>query len=273
MSEIKKYDLIKNLDNVDYGLTFDNEFEDRGLSREVALTKIEDLGLPTSVKKVLHGQFGIYTFGDLLNVEYDLFMRIRNMGTGKLKILKDYVHSLGYTLKNEEPMLEEVLEKLRNNGVELLEEKFPNAKVYMPLYRNGIYTLEDLVNYGPDISNIVGFGELRQKELLSRMQELGLTFVVSNKNALGEEIGTRPAITIDIPRPTVAVIPTEAVIRQARVENHVIKDLIEHKDQLVKEYDQLMLEREQLLAREKELDELIASKINGMKEGLTNGRK
>lgn len=264
---------LKAILHVDYGLTFDNEFEDRGLSREVALTKIEDLGLPTSVRNVLHRQLGVYTFGDLLNIEYDLFIRARNMGTGKLKILKDYVHSLGYTLKNEEPMLEEVLEKLRSDGVELLEEKFPNAKVYMPLYKNGIYTIEDLVNYGPDVLNIVRIGELRQKELLSRMQELGLTFVVSNKKVFGEEIGVRPAITINIPGPAVAIRPADAIIKQAQFENEAIKSRIEYKEQLVKEYGQLMVEREQLLAREKELDELIASKVNGMKEGVAHGRK
>jgi len=262
---------FKNLKGVlhrDFKVTFVGEYDNMGLTPEIANTPVSQLELPVAVKNVLTRQLAVYTLGDLLTTDYERIIKARNFGETYLGILKDYVHSLGYTLKDEQPTLKETLKSLKDQGVQLLEEIIPNVRIYTPLYKNGIYTLDDLLNFGPDVYKLVGFGLLRQQELTEKMNELNLTFNVSPIAT-----GQKPEGTIEIPRPAVAIRPTEAIIAQAKIENEAIRTRIEQKEGLVAEYDRLMEERKQLIQREKELDQLIESKVNGMKEGISHGRK
>lgn len=252
----------------DYKLTFNGEFEQFGLTQEAATVPISQLELPTAIKTVLTRQLMAYTLGDILTVDYERFIKARNFGKHYLKVLKDYVHELGFTLKGEEPTLEEILTSLKERGVKLLEETFDNSKIYMPMYRNGIYSLEDLIEFGPEVNKILGFGPLRQQELATKMRELNLSF-----NVVPITAQKRPEETIDIPIPAVAIRPTDAMIEQAKIENETIRNRIKHKEKLVAEYDSLMAERKQLIAREQELDQLIQTKVSVMKEGISHGRK
>ena len=265
---IQAFRYVRALMHRDYKLTFDGEFDHLGLTPEMATTPITKLELPTAVKNVLTRQLMAYTFGDILTTDYARFLKARNFGEHYLKVLKDYVHGLGYTLKDEEPTLNETLQSLRERGVKLLEETFDNPKIYMPMYRNGIYSVEDLLDFGPEVHKLVGFGPLRQQELAEKMRELNLTFNVTPLNAQ-----QKPAGTIDIPRPVVAIRPTDAIVEQAKKENEAIRIRIEQKEGLVAEYDRLMVERQQLIAREQELDQLIQTKVSSMKEGISHGRK
>lgn len=259
---------LKALLHHDFKLTFLGEYDDFGLTPEIANTPVSQLELPVAIKNVLEKQLYVYTLGDLLTVEYSSILKARHFGEKYLGILKDYVHSLGYTLNGEEPTLNEILKSLKEKGVQLLEEVIPNVKIYNPLYKNGIYTIEDLLNYGPDVCKIVRFGPLRQQELLKRMRELNLSF-----NDLSGVTVPKINQTVEVPKPVVAIRPNEAIITQAKIENDTIRNRIKQKEELVKEYECLMEERNQLIARENELDRLIEFKINEMKEGTSHGRK
>ncbi len=98
---------LEKLLHYDYGVTFKNEFENMGIPQDIGLIKIDALDLPTAIKTVLKHS-GVFTFGDLVDHDYRALAISRNLGTERIQLLKDYVHSLGYTLKNEEPSIDEV---------------------------------------------------------------------------------------------------------------------------------------------------------------------
>lgn len=256
--------VLKALLHHDYKVTFEGEYEHLGLKPEIANTPTASLQLPTAIKNVLTGQLMAYTLGDILTTDYKRFLKARNLGEKYLEVLKNYVHKLGYKLKDEEPTLKEILASLKEKGVKLLEETFDDSRIYLPMYRNGIYSLEDLLNYGHEVHKLKGFGPLRQQELAEKMKELNLSF-----NDVTLNVKDRPARTIDIPKSR----PTDAIVEKVRKENDIIRIRIEKKEELVTEYDRLMAERQQLIAREQELDQLIQSKINDMKESISYCRK
>ena len=247
-----------------------NEYADLNISEDVALIPIEILDLSPRVKKRFRHS-GLRVFGDLLSYTADELLRIRQFGEDSLKEVKDYLKLFGYTLKDDAPTIDEVRQKLKAEGAHLLEEIFSN-KVYLVLYRNGIYTIEDLQNYGPDVMNLYGMGELRRRELAETMTAYNLQF---NINAKKIEIPTNNGETKEN-TPKAVVMPTEEVVAEAKRENDAIRARIEKKEALVAEYDRLLQERQELLAREQELDALIATKLkdmNDVKVGATHGRK
>ncbi len=137
-----------------------------------------------------------------------------------------------------------------------------NSRLSKLLYQNGIYTIEDLVNFGPDVLQLNGMGPLRQQKILALMQNMELEF----KQPAEAQIKTAN-------RPDVTFRPTEAMVLQAQIENDAIKNRIQRKEQLIEKYNQLMVERQALLAQETALDKKIVSTVNNLKEGIPHGRK
>lgn len=226
----------------DNGLYLKDEYKDLDITLEEANIKLEDLAdLNKHIKVALTRQLGIRTLGELLTTDYDEILKTKNIGEYYMEMLKEYIHKKGYVLKNEEVVLREILIQKRKEGLQLLEDVIELPRIYFILYRNGIYTIEDLVNYGPKVLELSGLGPLKQKQLISKMKELGVEFRVDS--ILKKEInhGT--------------------LIEEVKRENKEIVDRIEHKASLIDEVDELIKERDQLLAREKELDELIDRKL------------
>ena len=226
----------------DNGLYLKDEYKDLNITLEEANIKLEDLSdLNKHIKLALTRQLGIRTLGELLTTDYNEILKTKNIGEYYMEMLKEYIHKKGYVLKNEEVVLREILIQKRKEGLQLLEDVIELPRIYFILYRNGIYTIEDLVNYGPKVLELSGLGPLKQKQLISKMKELGVEFRVDS--ILKKEInhGT--------------------LIEEVKRENKEIVDRIEHKASLIDEVDELIKERDQLLAREKELDELIERKL------------
>lgn len=263
---IRSFKHLKALLHYNYEITFLGEYDDIGLTPEVANTPVSELELPVAVKNILTKQLYAYTLGDLLTLDYKSIVQARNFGETYLGILKKCIHDLGYTLKDEKPTLKETVKALKEQGVTLLEETISDPRIYTPLYKNGIYTLTDLLNFGPDVCKLSGFGPLKQKELIEKMNELNLTF----DSPLIEQ---KPQETAVIPKPVTETEPTEAIISQAEAENNTIRTRIEKKQALLEKYNCLMEEREQLIQQEKELDKLIEAKVNEMKEGFSSNGK
>lgn len=230
----------------DNGMHLKDEYEGINISLEEANVRLEDLvGLDKHVVKMLQRSLYIYTLGELLTTDYEEILKARNIGEHYMEVLKEYVHKKGYVLLNEEKSLREILIQKRKEGVQLLEEVIESPRIYLILYRNGIYTLEDLINYGPKVLELPSYGPLRRKQLLERMKELGVEFRVDTvMNAHDQES-----------------VPTRELVDEVRRSNKEIKDRIEHKSAILLEYEELMEERKDLIAKEKELDELIQKKL------------
>lgn len=231
------------------------------LPEHIARTSVTQLPLSEYLMKRLLWS-NILDLGTLLNTDYETFKNMRNVGERYLKELIDYVHSLGFTIKGEEKFLPIVLEEKRSRGIKLLEDYGFSSRVYLTLYRNGIYTLEELLEFGPAVYKLTGFGPLRQKELTDKMHELGVSFIELNIQE------AKPAFD------GVSILPSEKAISQLAAENNSIRIIIERKENLLKEYESLLKERQELLAREQKLDSQIQEKLNSLKEstgGIQHG--
>lgn len=227
------------------GLVLKDEYKGINITLEEANVRLEDLvDLDKHIVKMLQRSLDIRTLGELLTTDYDEILKARNIGEHYMEVLKEYVHNKGYVIKNEAESLREILLNKRKEGIQLLEDVIDSPKVYLILYRNGIYTLEDLINYGPKALELPGYGPLRRKELIEKMKELGIEFQVDV--IINGEKGT---------------VPTKTLIDEVRRENKEIRERIEQKSALLLEYEELIKEREELLIREKELDAAIESKL------------
>ena len=227
------------------GLVLKDEYKGINITLEEANVRLEDLvDLDKHIVKMLQRSLDIRTLGELLTTDYDEILKARNIGEHYMEVLKEYVHNKGYVIKNEAESLREILLNKRKEGIQLLEDVIDSPKVYLILYRNGIYTLEDLINYGPKALELPGYGPLRRKELIEKMKELGIEFQVDV--IINGDKGTVPAKTL---------------IDEVRRENKEIRERIEQKSALLLEYEELIKEREELLIREKELDAAIESKL------------
>ena len=229
------------------GMCLKNEYDGLNISMEDANVKLEDLvDLDKHIVKMLQRSLYIYTWGELLTTDYEEILKARNIGEHYMEVLKEYVHKRGYVLLNEEKSLREILIQKRKEGVQLLEEVIDSPRIYLILYKNGIYSVEDLINYGPKVLELPGYGPLRRKELIERMKELGIEFRVDTVMKVHNE----------------ECVPTKELVDEVRRSNKEIKDRIEHKSALLLEYEELLEERKDLLAKEKELDDLIQNKLS-----------
>ena len=160
-------------------------------------------------------------------------------------LIKKYLHSIGCTVRCESDNYLEIVNRLKEQGIRLLEEDIKDPMLYLILYKNGIYTLEDLVNYGPKVLELPNYGPLRRKELIRILKELGIDIepvvVVNNEVQITKS--------------------TEELIEEVRLENSEIRARIESKQAMLLEYDELLRERAELQRREEELDQLIESKL------------
>jgi hypothetical protein len=133
------------------------------------------------------------------------------------------------------------LRELKEQGIRLLEEDLLEPRLYMPLYRNGIYTLSELIKSGSKVLEIPNYGPLRRHDLIERLKELGVTLVVAKEGESRES--------------------TQELINTVRQENSEIRLRIESKQAMLLEYEDLLRERAELRMREAELDQLIESKL------------
>lgn len=132
--------------------------EENGINIETSNVKITSLGLDGRITNKLRVYFGIKTLEELLELDYECLFRIRGLGEESILKLKECIHKFGYSFKNEKLTINEVKEEYRKQGKLLLEELGLASDVCIKLYRNNIYTLEELVQYGDDVYDLDKFG-------------------------------------------------------------------------------------------------------------------
>lgn len=211
----------------------------------IIIKEVEEL--PIQIKNVLYRSCRVVTLEDLLKIDYESLRKARNMGEKYLEILKRYVHSQGYTLKGEKDTIEEIRAEKKRQGIRLLEDILEKPSLYLILYRNGIYTLEDLKAYGPKVYELTGYGPLRQKELKEILASIGIVL--------------NPIVEQRQPN------KIETLIEKQKSENESIKERLTHKKALLEEYQELINERDRLLKEEQEIDEQLASTLRVLKGG------
>lgn len=175
---------------------------------------------------------------------------------------------MGYSLKDEDLLLNERKAEYKAKGIPMVQEELGlDGKTSGVLYRNGIYTLQDLINLGERVFELVGMGDVKAQKLREAIASKGIklsTEVVFTKEEISEPI---------------AVMPTEKIVKQLKQENTAIQLRISQKEELSAEYDRLIAKRKELMAIEQKLDEEIASKIamlqsvDQKEEGVNYGRR
>lgn len=232
---------LKSILHHDYGVTFSNEYEDFGLTDKDAVTRISALPLSLDLKLILSQELGIYTFGDLLTTDYKKIVYARNMKESYLVELKNYVHSLGCFIQNEEPTLDEILKTLKDSGFVLLEEVIDNPRLYTFLYENSIYTIDDLKNIGIDVYNLSGFDVLKQYELSEKLKALNVVLDKVN---------------------SVSLFETRKLLDEVKEKNILLKKKIVKKRKLIELLNDLKKQNMSLSSVDSELDEKINSLID-----------
>ena len=222
-----------------------NEYEEINISKEVGLTPISSLDIPKRIKRALLSH-RLMVLGDILLLEPKEILNIKGIGEDLLIELRVSLNKLGFNIKNDKPTVNEMREKYKQENKTLLEDIF-SSRIYIILYKNNIYTIEDLLKKGNEVFNLPFFGELRKRELLNTMNQHNLKFetpINTNQNLIEEKI------------------------KVLSKNNEEIKKRIIEKEELLKEYDRLIKEQQLLLEKEQELDKLLEEK-----KGVIHGRK
>ena len=229
-------------------------YEQFNIPRDYIFTKIEDLPLTSRVINSLRHN-GIRYFGDLLTTDYIKIIRLRNIGPNSVKELRDFVHSLGYNFRGEKDSYKDIMERYQAQGIPLVGEVLNfNNDIANPLYRAGIFTVDDLKYYGPKVFEINGIGKLAKEKIKEAMENHGIAFETREKPILMPE---------NI---------TEDTLEKEQLISAEIKARIEKKRELARKFEDLMQERKELLAYEKKLDQKIADAINKYKAlGVNDG--
>lgn len=145
--------------------------------------------------------------------------------------MRDYLHKLGYSFKNEYFSVNEMREKYHQEGILILEDLGFSSYVYLKLYRNNIYTLEDLLKYGRNVFNIDNFGLKHKRELELKIEDLGLSFDLN----------------------------LEEQIDMLKKYSQIYKKNIRTQEELNRIYQSLLLKKQALLGENAKLDEILTN--------------
>ena len=140
------------------------------------LIKIADLNLSKELKYVLCQRLALITLQDLLDIDYSVLLKTRKMGKKRMEELEKCVESFGVTLKGYPNSLQCMKEKKKSQGVKLLEEWGFSLRLCSPLYKNNIFTLEDLLACGKNVYSLKGIGVKNNLAIWKKMQELNIPF-------------------------------------------------------------------------------------------------
>lgn len=219
------------------GYSLDEKIEPLDDKDDIHLDKlIEMFGFPLSVNAYNRLRcIGVSTLQDLLSLSLNDLSKDRKMGKDVKQEIINFVHSLGYNLKDESKNTPTV------NLQTPLKEFVPKlpSRVCLALKRGGINTLGDLLAKSTSqILEVKYIGEGILQEIINFVHSLGYSF---NDEVIYENI-----INLD-----------EQNLRQLQ-ENNEIASRIASKKSMLAKYGKLIREKQALLERERELDREIA---------------
>jgi len=295
-AEIKNSEALKDIKaNNDFlpehDLILDLAFTEK-LTEDLTIISIDSLSLPTRIKNALKNN-GITNLEELLDLDYSDIKSIKNFGPGLLLELKRYIHSLGYDLKGEEETIEDKRAEYESQGMVLVQNEINiRTKVVNVLNRNGIFTLQELIDFGENVYHLNRMGKVKADELRDALAEKGIYLEQSKEKVVKEPISTKiteekveepvsTKITEEKIEDTLvpSILPSEDIIEQLKQENQLIRKRIEQKEKLLSEYEKLIEENNDLIKKEQELDKEIAKRLETLQslknkeEGTSYGGK
>lgn len=235
------------------------------IPEEVARIELKEFNLSNRLIIKLH-RGGIDDLGTLLRTHIRTYRGMRGMGITYITELIHYVHSIGYSLQGEEEFVPFILEEKKASGVKLLEDYDFPPRVVTILYRNGIYTLEELLERQEEVKSFASFGQVRQQELADKMDELGILFPEKKQ----EEVLPIQSAHREVSLP----LPLDKSVQELSRENDGLRSLINRKKILLNRYQELLAEKQELLATSARLDseiEIILASMQKSREGIKHG--
>lgn len=204
---------------------------------------LKDLGIRKGVRKRLIAN-DIETLEDLLQIDYEDLTKIRQLGIGGLKEIKKAIHNAGYKIKNEEKSQEAQKEKLKQEGKILLEDLGFTPQAYSLLYREEIFTLEQLNERWKEITRLKGYGPHRQQQLLNQLAVLGVG-VTGEGLLISKEVEQK--------------ISEQGELNKLIKEEKKQSEDIERRNMLLAMQQSLLKEKQDLRIREQEIDQELAN--------------
>lgn len=210
--------------------------------QEFLQTLIKELDISNYTKGRLLNH-GIETVEDLLKIDYEDLTKLRQLGKKGLKEISTFLHQMGYKIKNEESDKEVKREQLKEEGKVLLEDLGLKRELYSILYREGIFTLQELNNHWKEIPEIKGYGPRRQIQLSEQLSFLGIKVTEEG---------------LQIPEEVTQTIDNQEEINKL-VEKPGEKQTQEERNKLLALQQSLLAEKQQLQLREQEIDKELAN--------------
>lgn len=249
------------------------------VDNEFSLFSIDELEVSNRVKNALKNN-GINNLGELLETDYSVLEGISYFGPDCLSELKRYIHALGLQLKNEEITVEDKYAELNEKGIRLIQDDLLlSGKVVNLLNRNGIFTLQELIDFGENVYHLTRMGKVKADELRNALAKRGIDLEKPTDEKIEESVSTE--ITEEKLEDTFvpSILPSDEVVEQIKQMDPSIKEKEEQKEKLSSEIDRLIKRINELGKEMNEYNKELAKKLDELQslknkeEGLSYGGK
>lgn len=236
------------------------KYKDSELDLDIALIPIISLSLSKTITRRLLANGNYFFLGDIITSDYNDLLDVKGLGEKSLKELKQFIHNLGYKIKNEQDSVYEIKSKLNKDGIKTIDQDYKiDSSLIEVLFQNEIYTKADLLN--------IGIGAYFLPGMTTQKRGLLLEVVLKNNIKLDDLLSNE-----DIDN------TNKTVIKQLDNINIKIKEKIKYKESLLKRINQLKKEKIKLLKEEAIIDQKLKDVVdtinsNNFVEEKSNGRK
>ena len=226
-SKVDKFldSLLREIHNE--GLVFKDEYKDIGLEDEKAAVLLRYMNsMPSGLSfKLLQGR--VYILGELLDC--DDFKKIRGIGEKYNSDLLEFIDKTGLR-KSDNKIKDGMIYNFRRAGLVVLEDIFEDKYICNILYKNSIYTIDQLIKNKDKVLQIKELGSDRKNKLFEMMKLANIKFDEDENLSLEDKI------------------------KRIKEINKELEDRISKKEKMIEEYESLLLINSELNEKEKELD-------------------
>lgn len=219
------------------------------VTEELLSTRIEDFNLSNTATKIIKRN-GCNIMRDLLSRYYNEILNWR-VSQQIIQEIKDFVHGYGMVITNEYPTFEEIDEAVKLSGQIPISSIPDFGFIYRKFYRLGIYTVQDLIEYGYLADEMELIGPKRKEKFHEILKEQNIQLKEKSNEKVSLLYSAEDILEI--------IINKRVADRLEREKNQVLlKEQQEREEEEYtcdarQEYDRLLREKESLLSTYKEL--------------------
>ena len=266
--------------NPEYSIIIEEALSNKLITKEevdseFSLFSIDELEVSNRVKNALKNN-GITNLGELLETDYSVLEGISYFGPDCLSELKRYIHALGLQLKNEEITVEDKYDELNAKGIRLIQDDLLlSGKVVNLLNRNGIFTLQELIDFGENVYHLTRMGKVKATELRNALAKRGIDLEKPIEEPVSTKITEEKLEDTFVP----SILPSDEVVEQIKQMDPSIKEKEEQKEKMFSEIDRLIKKNIELGKEMNEYNKELAKKLDELQslknkeEGLSYGGK